>query len=215
VTAEIATTMSAHRSAHVISSLSRAMGRSVPNEWLNLCAHRIPSRWPSSDATRFPRVSRLSGTMPCSRVSSSRSRAPPAASRAFRNRKRISCCSSCVATGRAPRNHLVFPFVVHTVVASSHRPKPASFQRRQTLNMFRPRGFSPPRRFAPPTASRACCIPLPTLRFTGLPKRGAHACDASSLFPRCQTLQSVPLHLQPRTRHRACVPPCRWRRADA
>lgn len=33
--------------------------------------------------------------------------------------------------------------------------------------VFRPRGFSPPRRLAPPTASWACCIPLPILGFIG------------------------------------------------
>jgi hypothetical protein len=99
--------------------------------------------------------------MPYGRVSSGRSHRSPAASRALRNRKRISCCPACVATGRAPRNHLVRLFVVRTVVASSHRPKPASFRCCHTPNMFRPRGFSPPRRFTPHPRSQACCILIP------------------------------------------------------
>jgi len=32
--------------------------------------------------------------------------------------------------------------------------------------MFRPRGFAPPRRFAPPIASRACSIPVPLMGFS-------------------------------------------------
>jgi hypothetical protein len=32
-------------------------------------------------------------------------------------------------------------------------------------NVFRPRGFAPPRRFTPPKDSRACCIPLPIVGF--------------------------------------------------
>jgi hypothetical protein len=37
------------------------------------------------------------------------------------------------------------------------------------LRMFRPRGFSPPRRLPPPVVSRACCIPLPILGFVAFP----------------------------------------------
>jgi hypothetical protein len=33
----------------------------------------------------------------------------------------------------------------------------------------RPRGFSPPRRVPPPPQPRACCVPLPTMGFTGFP----------------------------------------------
>jgi hypothetical protein len=38
----------------------------------------------------------------------------------------------------------------------------------------RPRGFSPPRRFTLPQVSRACCIPLPTMGFTGFPPPPCH-----------------------------------------
>jgi len=37
---------------------------------------------------------------------------------------------------------------------------------------FRPRGFSPPRRFPPVCAVRACCIPLPILGSTAFPQVG-------------------------------------------
>jgi hypothetical protein len=35
--------------------------------------------------------------------------------------------------------------------------------------MFRPRGFSPPRRLSPRPGPRACCIPLPVLGFAAFP----------------------------------------------
>jgi hypothetical protein len=41
--------------------------------------------------------------------------------------------------------------------------------------MFRPRGFSPPRRFPPPEDAWACCIPLPILGFIGFPRRARRA----------------------------------------
>jgi len=44
---------------------------------------------------------------------------------------------------------------------------PASARCRQAPCSFRPRGLSPPRRFAPPERSQACCILLPTMGFTG------------------------------------------------
>jgi len=44
---------------------------------------------------------------------------------------------------------------------------PASARCRQAPCSFRPRGVSPPRRFAPPERSQACCILLPTMGFTG------------------------------------------------
>jgi len=147
--------------------------------------------------------------MPRSRAPLNRSPQAPAASRAFCNRERISCRPVGVATERAPRPGRIHPSVVLTFSASSHRPKPVLVPRCQASNVCRPRGFSPPRRFAPPKASGACCISLPTMGFTGLPCSGAHACDASFMFPRCQTLQSIPLRRQPPPRHHDCVPPHR------
>jgi len=38
---------------------------------------------------------------------------------------------------------------------------PPSANRCQPVSAFRPRGFSPPRRFTPHSRSRACCIPVP------------------------------------------------------
>jgi len=46
--------------------------------------------------------------------------------------------------------------------ASAPRVPPSKFS-------FRPRGFSPPRRFPPLGGSRACCIPLPVLGFAAFP----------------------------------------------
>jgi hypothetical protein len=40
--------------------------------------------------------------------------------------------------------------------------------------LFRPRGFSPPRRFPPRRNVRACCIPLPILGFTAFPAFDRH-----------------------------------------
>jgi hypothetical protein len=59
-------------------------------------------------------------------------------------------------------------------------PSPAS---------FRPQGFAPSRRLAPPPVLRACCIPLPRPGF--LPFRG---------FSR---FAAVPAR-------RRALPPCRW-----
>jgi len=39
-------------------------------------------------------------------------------------------------------------------------PLPSAHQR-QLMNVFRPRGFAPPRRFTPQTGVQACCIPEP------------------------------------------------------
>ena len=65
--------------------------------------------------------------------------------------------------------------------------------------MFRPRGFSPPRRLPPPEDAWACCIPLPILRFIGFPRRARRASVLPGLPRRCQTLQSLP-HPYSRTR---------------
>jgi len=43
---------------------------------------------------------------------------------------------------------------------------------------FRPRGFSPPRRFPPQRRSRACCIPQPTMGFVAFRASGAAARQA-------------------------------------
>jgi hypothetical protein len=48
---------------------------------------------------------------------------------------------------------------------------------------FRPRGFAPPRRFAPREGPRACCIPLPVLGFAALP-------SACSLRPDIDTARA-------------------------
>jgi len=53
--------------------------------------------------------------------------------------------------------------------------------------LFRPRGFSPPRRFPPLLESRACCIPLPILGFSAFPSCSpGRRPGRSSAFPRCR-----------------------------
>jgi hypothetical protein len=52
----------------------------------------------------------------------------------------------------------------------SHELALASARRCQTSCSFRPRRSSRPRRFPPPAGPRACCIPQPTLGFTGFPR---------------------------------------------
>jgi len=52
---------------------------------------------------------------------------------------------------------------------------------------FRPRGFTPPRRFPPLCESRACCIPLPILGSIAFPRRASGRRPAShDAFPRCR-----------------------------
>jgi hypothetical protein len=82
-----------------------------------------------------------------------------------------------------------YPAKVSSLFATSPEP---STQHGSTPSpaMFRPQAFSTSRRFAPPPASRAYCIPLPRLGF--FPFRG---------FSR---FAAVPTH-------RRAVPPCRYR----
>jgi len=67
--------------------------------------------------------------------------------------------------------------------ASSRGVSPASARSCHRPDMFRPRGFSPPRRLAPPEDLRACCIPLPTLRFTGFRAPGQRVPARPLAFP--------------------------------
>lgn len=145
------------------------------------------------------------------RASWGRSLGMPAVAHALRHRERVSCCPADVAIRRAPRCHRVRLSVDRPVAASSHKPKLASVRWCQPSNVFRPRGFPPPRRFAPSTVSRACCIPLPTMRFTGLPRTGAHACSASSRSLGARPFRAFPSLHSSATRHRGCLPPCRCR----
>jgi hypothetical protein len=80
----------------------------------------------------------------------------------------------------------------------------------KTSIAFRPRGFPPPRRLPPPTALRACCIPLPIMGSTGFRRSDLGMPAAVSALPhRCSTLQSLPLPCQPHPRHRGPLPPRR------
>lgn len=75
--------------------------------------------------------------------------------------------------------------------------------------MFRPRRSSRPRRLAPPTGSRACCIPHPTLRFIGFPRTSDACLRPPPRFPS----DACPPELFPSEkrspRHREALPPCR------
>jgi len=91
----------------------------------------------------------------------------------------------------------------------SHGLSPASALRLPAPRTFRPRRSSRPRRFPPPTGSRACCVPHPTLRFIGLPRPGAACLRRPPRFP----TDACPSELFPSekrsTRHREALPPCR------
>jgi len=85
---------------------------------------------------------------------------------------------------------------------------------------FRPRGFSPPRRFPPLDDWRACCIPQPVLRFAAFPvaptwsaRSEDRARSAGVAFPatRTHTLRRTPL-VHSRTASPRPLPPCRHRR---
>jgi hypothetical protein len=83
----------------------------------------------------------------------------------------------------------------------SRGPASASARCCQAPCVFRPRGFSPPRRLPPPGRSQACCILLPTMGFIGfrpapwrvhpvsrLPSLGLvppRRCQPSRAFPAC------------------------------
>jgi hypothetical protein len=115
-----------------------------------------------------------------------------------------------------PLVRFAFPLLRHSQCASTPGSKLPSAARCQARRSFRPRGFSPPRRFAPHAGSRACCIPLPDRgsprfqptqtragpegrRWTTVPspRRGSHP---SKSFPRRQPL---PHHCGP-------LPSCRY-----
>lgn len=63
--------------------------------------------------------------------------------------------------GRASSREIRAPLRRHEPSASTPGSKLPSARRCDAPHVFRPRGFSPPRRFAPHTVPRACCIPQP------------------------------------------------------
>jgi hypothetical protein len=64
----------------------------------------------------------------------------------------------------------------------SHPMSPSGFG--SELFLFRPRGFSPPRRFPPRRNVRACCIPLPILEFTAFPAFDRHLLAEAAVVER-------------------------------
>lgn len=92
----------------------------------------------------------------------------------------------------------------------SRAPKRPSAGRYHPTRSFRPRGFPPPRRLAPPDGSQACCILLPTMGSTGFQCPG-HDVAAAPPTPllRCASLQSLAPLRQPCARHRTPLPPRR------
>jgi hypothetical protein len=97
--------------------------------------------------------------------------------------------------GRSSSREIRAPLRRQEPSASTPGSKLPSARRCDAPHMFRPRGFSPPRRFAPHTAPRACCIPQPArgssrFRSTGagpvLPNRSwtDTVADLRSPFPR-------------------------------
>jgi hypothetical protein len=63
--------------------------------------------------------------------------------------------------GRSSSHEIRMPLRRHLLCASTPGSKLPSARRCNLSSTFRPRGFSPPRRFTPHTGPRACCIPQP------------------------------------------------------
>lgn len=98
------------------------------------------------------------------------------------------------------------------VAASTSLPplsEEPSVHRRHAGDMFRLRRFSLPCRIAPPGGSWACCIPQPTMRFTGLPPRRAGCAYAA--FPPVPRPPELSPPAKPCLRHRWPLPSCRYR----
>jgi len=76
---------------------------------------------------------------------------------------------------------------------------------------FRPRGFSPPRRFPPVCAVRACCIPLPILGSTAFPLVGVpvRRPRPSAASPQCRSVPLEELLVDSRNASPRPLPPCR------
>jgi hypothetical protein len=77
----------------------------------------------------------------------------------------------------------------HPSVSTSRSIAAASVRRLRPPDVFRPRGFAPPRRFSPPMDSRACCIPLPIVGFDVFRPLSPGVCRSRSR-PRCQAHES-------------------------
>lgn len=91
----------------------------------------------------------------------------------------------------------------------SHGLAPASARRLPAPRTFRPRRSSRPRRFPPPTGSRACCVPHPTLRFTGFPRTGDACLRPPPRFPTdARPPERFPSEKRS-SRRREALPPCR------
>lgn len=131
----------------------------------------------------------------------------------LRDRRRISRCPAQTTPSTFHRVLKDHPSVDISAGVHSHLLSQASARRLPAPHMFRPRRSSRPRRFPPPSDLRACCIPQPTMGFTGFPRPGPHACDrlrASSPVP---TLQSFSLPRSvPRVTASSCPPAVRRRR---
>jgi len=113
--------------------------------------------------------------------------------------------------GRAPSLGLFqrSPLHQHPFERVHRTGRPVRARLYQQPDMFRLRGVSPPCRLAPPEGPRACCIPQPTMGFTGF----TDPCDrvpavAGFLLPMPHPPE-LALPRQQIPRHRDILPPCR------
>jgi len=130
---------------------------------------------------------------------------------ALRYRRRVSQPPGSLS--RAPSTEFFkdHPSISISTGVHSHSPKAASARRCQASCMFRPRGSSPPRRLPPPDDARACCIPQPTMRFTGLPHCDVACPRRAPCFP-TGAYPPEPFPSEKRCpRHLGPLPPCRYR----
>ncbi len=128
---------------------------------------------------------------------------------AYPNRRRVSQPPGLYKPSAFPRVLKDLLSVDTPAGVHSRGLSPASARRLPAPRSFRPRRSSRPRRFPPPTGSRACCVPHPTLRFTGFPRTDDACLRPPPRFP----TSACPPELFPSEerspRHREALPPCR------
>jgi hypothetical protein len=94
-----------------------------------------------------------------------RTRAGPLATRAGRNRSPDRMTEALPLLGFVTFRPSTDTSIARPLPATRVAPRRLRADGTTRPASFRPRGFAPPRRFPPRAGLRACCIPLPVLRF--------------------------------------------------
>jgi len=175
---------------------------------LRIAGFRVVGTFPETAGTCSVRDGTVTSLLPRARASRAEAldaRRVPASSAvggAFRSRPARCRAPSTGISKNAPPS--TSPIGVHTRGLA-----PASVRSHPTPYAFRPRRSSRPRRLPPPMGPRACCIPQPTLGFTGLPHLATACPRPDRRFPSgaCPPELFPPEKRYPR--HREPLPPCR------